>query len=417
MKKVLVKGPALSASGYGEQTRFALRSLRAHEDKFDIFLENISWGKTGWIPADDPDREWIDYLIGKCHFYKQNGGKFDISLQVTIPNEWDTSLAPYNVGFTAGIETTKIAPEWINPSNAMDKIIVVSNHAKYGLENTVYKGRNDQTGEVRDFKVLTPISVAHYPVKNIEPKELDINLEYDFNFLTVCQWGPRKNLEETVVSFVEEFKDEEVGLIVKTNIARNNTADRLVCERKFKEYLETVPDRKCKIYLIHGHMSDEEMTGLYIHPKVKAIVSTTHGEGFGLPLFEAAYNGLPIIAPNWSGQVDFLYAPVMDKKKNKLRRRPHFLKIDYDIKPVQAAARWPGVIVEDAMWAFPKRFSVKSQMREAFKNIQEREGIAKRLKKHLLEAFNQDDMYDNFVDSMYELDEEWEDELDQVAEA
>jgi len=48
-KKVIVKGPALSRSGYGEQTRFALRALREYEDQFDISLINLSWGNTGWI--------------------------------------------------------------------------------------------------------------------------------------------------------------------------------------------------------------------------------------------------------------------------------------------------------------------------------------------------------------------------------
>ena len=52
------------------------------------------------------------------------------------------------------------------------------------------------------------------------------------------------------------------------------------------------------------------MANLYAHPKIKAYVSLTHGEGYGLPLFEAAYHGIPIIAPDWSGHLDFLYMPV-----------------------------------------------------------------------------------------------------------
>ena len=44
MKTILVRGPALSRSGYGEQTRFALRALRTHEDRFNILVQNISLG-------------------------------------------------------------------------------------------------------------------------------------------------------------------------------------------------------------------------------------------------------------------------------------------------------------------------------------------------------------------------------------
>ena len=45
-----------------------------------------------------------------------------------------------------------------------------------------------------------------------------LELEYDFNFLTVAQMGPRKNIENTIRWFIDEFHDDEVGLIVKTNI-------------------------------------------------------------------------------------------------------------------------------------------------------------------------------------------------------
>jgi len=416
MKRILVRGPALSASGYGEQCRFALRALAAHEGRFEIFLQNINWGRTGWIPMDDSERQWLDQLIGKTAVFQQQGGQFDISLQVTIPNEWDSSIAPYNVGYTAGIETTKIAPQWLEPSNKMDKIIVVSNHAKYGFENTVYQGTNNETGEHRGFRVDTPVVVVNYPVREVEPAELDLELVNDFNFLSVCQWGPRKNLEATVVSFMEEFHDEDVGLVLKTNIMRNNEQDKQLCRQRLEGFLKNFPERKCKIYLVHGNLSAGEMAGLYNHPKIKAMVSTTHGEGFGLPLFEAVYCGLPVLAPNWSGHVDFLYAPVKDKKKNKIKNRPHFLKIDYDLKQVQREAVWDGVVQADSKWCFVKKVSVKRAMREAYKNLQTRTAIAKRLQKHVIQKFDKDDIYEQFADAVHESDDAWENDLDEIAE-
>ena len=54
-------------------------------------------------------------------------------------------------------------------------------------------------------------------------------------------------------------------------------------------------------------MTDEEMHAMYLNPKVKASVSLTHGEGFGLPLFESAYMGVPVVAPGWSGPVRFSF--------------------------------------------------------------------------------------------------------------
>jgi len=48
------------------------------------------------------------------------------------------------------------------------------------------------------------------------------------------------------------------------------------------------------------------MNELYHHPRVKAHISLTHGEGFGRPLLEASLSEKPVIASNWSGHTDFL---------------------------------------------------------------------------------------------------------------
>ena len=172
-KKILVRGPALSRSGYGEHVRMVLRSLKTREDILDIYLMNTGWGRTGWNWEDDEERRWLDSLLFKTIEYtsKQNTG-FDISIQVTIPNEFE-KLAPINIGVTAGIETTKVSPHWIEKSQIVDKIIVVSNHSKQIYENTVYEATNTETGHiVKDFRCKTPISLVHYPVRDHEPIEI-----------------------------------------------------------------------------------------------------------------------------------------------------------------------------------------------------------------------------------------------------
>ena len=121
-QQILLRGPILSQSGYGEQARFALRALKSREDIFDIYIAPVNWGQTGWISLDNDERAWIDEKIKKTHTHNQQGGKYDISIQVTIPNEFE-KLAQVNIGYTAGIETTKVAPAWIQKSNEMDKIV------------------------------------------------------------------------------------------------------------------------------------------------------------------------------------------------------------------------------------------------------------------------------------------------------
>lgn len=401
-KKVIVKGPALSASGYGEHARFVLRSLKSEEDKYDIYLHNLNWGQTGWLFEDNEERVWIDSLIKKTteHLKQTNGqANFDLSLQVTIPNEFE-KIAKINVGITAGIETTKIAPQWIQKSNEMDKIIVVSEHAKHGFENTKYPLHNELKQHVADLKFTKPIEVVGYPVRECEPAKLDIDFETDFNFLVVALWGQRKNLEKTVMNFFEEFQNDEVGLVMKTAITSGCTYDRLHVEDLLKRISDRFPERKCKLYLLHGRLTEEEMTALYRHDKIKCMVNLAHGEGFGLPLFEAAHNGLPIIATDWSGQTDFLYAKQKDKK-GKEKRKGLFGKVSYELRKVQQGSVWEGVIVPDSMWAFPSDASAKKKMREVFSDYPLALNKAKKLQESVKKEFESSKMHKKMSDSVY----------------
>ncbi len=416
-KRILVKGPRMSRSGYGEQCRFALRALRSQEDVFDIYIENIVWGNTGWINDDTEERQWYDELFRKTIMYKQQGGNFDISLQVTIPNEWTNDIAPHNIGYTAGIETTKVAPVWIEKSMIMNNIIVVSNHAKQVYESTSYDVQNSNTGEVvKGWKTETPITAVNYCFRNIKPKKLKLDLKHDFNFLTISQFGPRKNLANTIQWFVEEFIDQPVGLVVKGYVGKNGTKDKEMTHAALSQLLEKYPQRKCSVHLLHGHMSDEEMAGLYTHPKIKAMVSLTHGEGFGLPLFEAAGNGLPVIAPDWSGHCDFLFSNIKDKK-GRVKKKALFAKIDYTLAPVQKEAVWDGVIQADSQWCYPEQGSYKMRMREVFKDYGRFKKQANLLKKEVIKNFTAEKQYKMFCDSIYKQEdfdvESWLENLDE----
>ncbi len=401
-KKIIVRGPALSQSGYGEQTRFALRALRKFSDRFDIYLLNTPWGNTGWIWQNDEERNWIDSLLFKTIQYQSQGGKFDLSLQVTIPSEWQ-NLADYNVGYTAGIETNKISTSWFEGCFRVQKILVTSEHAKQGIENTSYNVTHNVTKQTFNANVEVPIEVVSYPVRNYEPKEIELNLKHDFNFLTVCQWGPRKNLENLIKCFLEEFKEKNVGLVIKTQTVRNCLIDREMTDRRLRELITTITgnkERKCSIHLLHGDLTPEEMTYVYRHPKIKALISMTHGEGFGLPIFESVYNGLPVIAPAWSGQSDFIYMPI--KAKNEVRKTCMISAIGYDIKNIQPEAVWDQMLIPESQWCFPRDWHAKQQMREIHKNYGYHKKRAGLLQKHICEEFNSDKMLKHFADSVFE---------------
>ena len=379
MKKVLLVAPVMSRSGYGEMGRFALRSMMSNPD-IDLYIHNINWGKTGWIWKDDDERLLIDSLLQKTMIYRQNGGTFEASVQCTIPNEWQR-LSPYDVGYTAGIETDKVAPDWLSKGNEMDKIIVISKHSKDIYTNTSYEASNNQTGEVfPEYKCETPIAVVNFPVKEVSPENLEMNLRHDFNFLCVAQLGPRKNVDAVINTFIEEFRNEDVGLLLKINGANDSVMDYHNTKQQFEQVSKTAKAEgwKCSINLIHGNLTDEQMHGMYKHPKVKAMVSLTHGEGFGLPLYEAAYSGLPVIATNWSGHLDFLTikkttpvtnVPSSKKGKiSKIKQVPMFASVKFLLNPIPPEAVWNGVLVEGSKWAYPNNKDAQKKMRDVYKN-------------------------------------------------
>ena len=404
-KKVLIKAPMLSRSGYGEHARFVLRALRSKEELFDIYILNIRWGDTGWIWENNEERQYIDEAIKKTVLTLEGAKKagqqvhFDVSLQVTIPQEWE-KLAAVNIGCTAGTETTKMSPQWVEKSNLMDKILVVSEHTKYAFDNTVYKFQHPQTGQEIVFRNETPVEVTHYPVRKVAPcpKFLELDFKHDFNFLCNAQWSPRKNLENTVRWWLEEFQDKPYGLILKGNFAKNCVMDREKFEQRINHILKDFEERECSVYYLHGDLTEEELSALYQHQKVKCFINLAHGEGFGLPVFEAAYYGLPVIAPDWGGVVDFLYAP-----DDKGKKKAHFLKVDYDLKPVQEEAVWEPVLIKDSLWAFPKRFSYVSRLRDAVKMYGIYHAKAKRLRKWLLKEFKKESKEQRLAESVVRM--------------
>ena len=396
MKKVLLKGPLLTQSGYGHHARTVLRALRTREDLFDVYIQAVSWGKTSWLWENNEERRWMDDNLQKTIMHIESGGEFDMSIQVTIPNEWE-KLAPINIGVTAGIETTKVAPQWIEKSYLMEKIITISEHSRSTYKNTIYKAENPETNEIVEIGCPISIESVSYPVRKFEPKNIDLDLTTDFNFLSVVQLSPRKNADQLIKGFVETFKDNKnVGLILKSNLAKNSLIDRNTTFDSLKFILNKYPNRKCKIYLLHGSLTDEEMAGLYTHPKIKAMVSTTHGEGFGLPLFEAAYYGMPVIATDWSGHVDFLYKPTK-QKNGKIKKKHMFSRISYTLQPVQKEAVWEGVIQPDSMWAYPEDGSVRMNLEEMYKDHGRFKKRAKELQKWICKEFTEEKKYAELV--------------------
>ncbi len=394
-KKILVEGPVLCQSGYAEHARMVLRALRSQEDVFDIYILPTMWGQSSWLFEQNEERSWIDLIINKTVVSLQRQQQFDVYIHVGIPPEMKRK-GPISISVNAGIETDRVKPEWIDVLNReCDKVITISQHSMDVYKNTSY-GAQDQNGNPFELKLNIPVDYVGYPIKQF--KKFDnydwIKFDYDFNFLCVAQWGPRKNLGNTIKWFVEEFKNDKVGLVCKISGANNSLMDRKACETQLEEILKEYPNRECKVYLLHGDMSEDEMHNLYIHPQIKSMINFGHGEGYGLPLFEAAYCGLPVITHDFGGQKDFLFF----EKDGK--RKAGFLKLPYDLGQIDPQILQPlsCCMMKDMQWAYIKPFMAKSGVREMFKDHGRFKGQAKKLRESILENYQEKDINSKFID-------------------
>ncbi len=219
--------------------------------------------------------------------------------------------------------------------------------------------------------------------------------------------GPRKNMENTIQWWVEEFIDQDVGLIVKTNFRGCCQIDREHTFAYLKKLLERYPERKCSVKLLHGDLTEGQMFSLYNHKKIKAFINIAHGEGFGLPLFEAAQCALPIITIGWGGQLDFL----------EHNGKKYFTEVDYELAQVQPEAVWKGVLEENTSWAYADQGSFKMSLRKVKNNWKEVKKQARDLKKIVMKEFTEEKQFEQFCNALYnpsEEDLEWMEELSKI---
>ena len=354
---LLVTGPPATRSGYGAHTRDLIHSL-IDMDEFDIKVSSLPWGNCPMNALNEQnpkDKLIIDRLVIDGRVERQP----EIHIQVSVPNEFNP-IGKFNIGITAGMESTVPVAQWVDGLNRMNLNIVPSNFVKETFQNVTYDKINEVTKEpVGQLKVERPMEVLFegadldiYKKTNEFSKELVdemSNISENFLFLYTGHWlqgnlgHDRKDTGMLVKTFLETFKNKKnpPALLMKTSGATFSVIDRNEILKKIENIKKTVSSKSLpNIYVLHGDLEDDEMNELYNHPKVKAHVTFTHGEGFGRPLLEASLSGKPIIAPNWSGHIDFL------NKNNSVLLPGTLIDVHSSAIPkdmLQQGAKWFGV--------------------------------------------------------------------------
>lgn len=321
----VIQAPVFSRSGYGDWAKEVAKSIIRY-DKFDVKIAATKWG-ANVLKRNVEDLDMSDpmnKLLFEKTIREPLNRQPDLFIQISIPNEFNP-IGKYNIGMTAGIETTAAPGEWIDGLNRMNMNVVTSKHSeKVFLDAEYVKTYKDGSGRTEKLKVEKPLEVCFWGANTNVYKKTDEKVESvekimstipeNFAFLFVGQWTSsspftdRKDIGNLIKTFLETFKDrsQKPCLILKTSGTNFSKMDRADTLKKIKIVESMVGGDLPKVYLVHGELTDVEMNALYNHEKVKCHVSFTHGEGFGHPLLLASLSGKPVLAPNWSGHLDFL---------------------------------------------------------------------------------------------------------------
>jgi glycosyltransferase involved in cell wall biosynthesis len=396
----VVSCPLDTYSGYGARSRDFLKSLiKAKGEEWDIKVLSQRWGQTPFNALDVDDQEEYDLkqrIIGTLTM--NINFKPDVWIQITIPNEFQP-LGKYNIGVTAGIETTICDASWIEGINRMDITLTSSEHSKKVFQSSTFEQKNQIGQLLNTIELKKPIEVLFEGANLNKYFKSDVLTDFDvyddldtikesFCYLFVGHWlqgdygEDRKNVGYMIKAFLEVFKGKKnkPALVLKVSQGSPSIMDRNNILKRIEDIRKTVQSKDIpNIYLIHGDLSDEEINCIYNHPKIKAMISLTKGEGFGRPLLEFSIIGKPVIASGWSGHMDFL--------------TPEFCGIvGGTLNKVHPSAVVPNTILAESQWFRPDDNQVGHALNEVFNSYKDYQEKAKRLAYKNKQNFSLDKM-------------------------
>lgn len=276
-------GYARAESGLGEACRSAAKALQSVGVPFGI----INFPR---CPSRQTDLSWKHKEVKKP-FYKTN--IFFINTDQlyhhytlnTLKREW--FINRYNIGYWHW-ELPEFPDAWVKSFELINEIWVPS---LFTLNSISSKTSKPVHFIPHAISVEVPeINRTHFSLPNNR-----------FLFLTMFDLHSttaRKNPFAVIEAFKKAFpqNDPTVGLVIKINNASHFLNEVNLLKQNIIGFNN--------IFLIDKVLSRKEVNGLmYV---TDSLVSLHRSEGFGLPLAEAMYLGKPVIATNWSGNIDFM---------------------------------------------------------------------------------------------------------------
>ncbi|MCD6184670.1 MAG: glycosyltransferase [Deltaproteobacteria bacterium] len=244
-------------------------------------------------PGDyNPDMDAIQSIAGIEKLWKKGSkaSRADVVIRNLYPPRVTDMDGQINLFYFAW-EESQLPFEWTQAFNqSLDGLPVLSKFIKKVLiDNGVY----------------LPITAAgcgidHIQNQNgdqeIKPYPLQVKAAYKFLHISSC--FPRKGVDLLLLAFARTFTaKDDVSLVIKSFPNIHNTIEEQVEDLKKK-----FPDCP-SIEIINKDLAMSEIADLY--RQCDALVAPSRGEGFGLPMAEAMWHGIPVITTAYGGQSDF----------------------------------------------------------------------------------------------------------------
>jgi glycosyltransferase involved in cell wall biosynthesis len=208
----------------------------------------------------------------------------------------------------------------------------------------------------------TIIRVMPHPVAVDPPPEVTAGNERPLTFLVMFDARSslaRKNPLGAIEAFQKAFAPDDAGVRLFVKIVAAWKDPRLVSA------LHSAAEGWPNITFSEEELSDDDTLKLFA--SADCLVSLHRAEGFGLPLAEAMLAGLPVIATDWSGNVDFT--------------RGASYEVPYRmVRATDSSGRYNGT---GQSWADPDIAAAVARMREFREDAAGRESVARRGQKRV----------------------------------